>query len=345
MKIKTISLLLILVLLLSLAPGTYAEDRGLTPTVEPASNPTSRQVYLPLVSSCYSVSEFPPCNGYEDQEPTATPVVLPTKVVTVVVTATSQPVATSTLQPDPTATTKPADPTPTEVGGQVDPTATNTAAAPTATETATNTPEPTATETATVEPTSTSTPGPTATETATVEPTSTSTPEPTATETATSTPEPTATETATPEPTATATATSTPVPCSASVVNGTFTSNLLGWSSTGNVVQAAGRALFNTLASTPNGTLAQIVSELAGAPCTLSYQVGSIGTPAANAQVEVQIVDSTWEIIIAQQTTGTGSQSISFIAQGPFRVVFVDKSVTPLLVDMTVDNVSLSQTP
>jgi VCBS repeat-containing protein len=144
------------------------------------------------------------------------------------------------------------------------------------------------------------------------------------------------------------------------LINGSFESGFLGWTTTGNqVIQSSapytstnGSKLvaFNSGESTPNAVLSQSFATTPGTPYLLSFDFGVLAFNSLAQQLQVEVKGSS---ILALQDFSTmrlgtaitrwDSKSISFTANSTSTTLtFRDKSSATSSLDLTLDNVQIS---
>lgn len=126
--------------------------------------------------------------------------------------------------------------------------------------------------------------------------------------------------------------------CTELVTNGTFNTNLAGWTTAGLTQWLTGRMYFGG-AGGAGGTGQQTVASQAGQACTLTFTrqaVGSGETPL----IRVEALSAT-NVVLATDT-GINTGSLVFAADGPTTIRITDVSVGNLTsLDVAADNITL----
>jgi len=144
---------------------------------------------------------------------------------------------------------------------------------------------------------------------------------------------------------------------SSALANGSFESDLAGWTTTGNYELKSGAPYtstdgakilaFNTGQSTPNGTASQTFATTVGQPYQLNFDVGAFGYNTSQQRMLVTVQGSTQ--LVSDTTTVTCPngglttwvpKSYNFVANSPTTTVtFTDTSTTSNSLDLVLDNV------
>jgi VCBS repeat-containing protein len=142
--------------------------------------------------------------------------------------------------------------------------------------------------------------------------------------------------------------------------NGSFESDLTGWSATGNVVIKSSSpylptngtklVAFNTGQSTPNGTLSQSFSTTPGQNYQLQFDTGVFGYNTNEQRLQVSVAGSGNLLSQTVSTFGIGggstkwtSQSFAFVANSATTTLtFADLSTSSTNLDLVLDNVQLT---
>lgn len=142
--------------------------------------------------------------------------------------------------------------------------------------------------------------------------------------------------------------------------NGSFESGFDGWTASGNVsvqsnppyaaTDGSKLAAFNSVNTTPNGSLSQQFTTVPGQAYTLAFDVGALSYNTRVQQLAVAIIGTSTETgtqYSIQGTTGGRttwqSHQIPFTAEGALTTVaFRDRSETTGSIDLVIDNISVT---
>lgn len=152
-----------------------------------------------------------------------------------------------------------------------------------------------------------------------------------------------------------------PTPVQA-LVNPSFESGLVGWTTSGNVSwvgstiykpsQGSHLVAFNTGQSTPNGFLSQSFSTVAGQSYGLSFDFGVLSYNTLEQRIQITIRGASVLLSRTVSLFGTGwgavkwaPQTLSFVADGPTTTLtFQDVSPSTMSLDGLLDNIQVTTT-